>query len=87
MNNDHLFERAAQMLEAARPASGFRPETPEEWEKVRRAIEELMYASLVNSGKTEVEARVLAQLMFNSPIGALLHDVAFSEAAHVRTAK
>jgi hypothetical protein len=47
MNYDHLIERAAQMMAAARPASGFRPETPEEWEKVRRAIEELMYASMV----------------------------------------
>ena len=84
MNYDHLFDRAVQMMAAARPVSGFRPETPEEWEKVRRAIEELMYACMVRSGKNEAEARVLAHVMFTSPMGALLLDMAFSEAAHVR---
>lgn len=87
MKYDHLFERAAQMMEAARPASGFRPETTEEWLGLARAVEELMYASLVYSGKSEAEARVLAHVMFNSPIGAFLLDMAFSEATHVPTEK
>jgi hypothetical protein len=87
MNHDHLFEQAVEMLEAARPTSGFRPETTEEWIKVRRAVEELMFASLVYSGKSGAEARVLSRLAICSPIGAALIDTAFSEAAHVRKEK
>lgn len=84
MNYDHLFERAAQMMEAARPESGFRPETTEEWLKLRRAVEELLYASIVSSGKSEAEARALAQLTIWSPFGAALIDIAFSEEAHAK---
>lgn len=84
MKYDHLFERAVEMLEAARPTSGFRPETTEEWLKVGHAVEEMMYASLVYSGKSEAEARALAQLAIWSPLGSVLLDIAFSESAHVR---
>ena len=84
MNYDHLFERAAQMMEAARPASGFRPETTEEWLKLRRGVEELLYASIVSSGKSEAEARALAQLTIWSPFGSALIDIAFSEEAHAK---
>jgi hypothetical protein len=38
------FDRAFAMWDAARPTSGFRPETPEEWRRVLRANEEMGYA-------------------------------------------
>lgn len=87
MNYDHLFERAVKMMEGARPASGFRPETTEEWLCLARAVEELMYASLVCTGKSETDARTLAHLTIWSPFGRALIDIGFSEAAHVPTEK
>lgn len=82
MNYDHHFRKAMQMLEAAKPASGFRPETPDEWLKLLRAYEEMGYACLRQAGMKSAEARALAKQTFGSPASLILLDAAFSEAAH-----
>ncbi len=84
MSHDHHFQKAMQMLEAAKPASGFRPETPAEWLKVLRAHEEMGYACLRQSGMQDAQARALAKKTFGSPAILMLLDIAFSEAAHAK---
>ena len=78
------FEKAMCMLEAARPASGFRPETPQEWRALQAAEEELLFATLVGGGMAPESARHLARVTFNGPLGKFLIDLAFSEEAHVK---
>lgn len=84
MNYDHHFRKAMLMLEAAKPASGFRPETPKEWNKLLRAHEEMVFASLCQAGMQNKQARALAKQFFCSPVGRMLLDSAFSEAAHAK---
>jgi hypothetical protein len=84
MSHDHHFRKAMQMLEAAKPASGFRPETPAEWRTLLRAHEEMIYACLRKAGKSDAQARVIAKQTFSSPIGLSVIDIAFSEAAHAK---
>ncbi len=79
MNCDHHFLKAMQMLEDARPASGFRPETTAEWQKLLRALEEMGYASLRASGLSDAQARDLAHQTYGNPCSLLLLDLAFSE--------
>lgn len=76
--NKHL-RRAMAMLEAARPASGFRPETPEEWNRLLRAEEEICYAVSRKAGLADLEARQLARQIFGGSAGMLLLNIAFSE--------
>lgn len=84
MNYDHHFRKAMQMLEAAKPASGFRPETPVEWRTLLRAHEEMGYACLRQAGMQDAQARALAKQTFGSPASLILLDIAFSEAAHAK---
>lgn len=76
------FRKAVLMMEAARPASGCRPETPAEWDRVIRAHEELGYAMYRESGMPEPEARALAQQTHGGMAGRLLLSIAFGEDRH-----
>jgi hypothetical protein len=84
MNYDHHFRKAMQMLEAAKPASGFRPETPDEWLKLLRANEEMGYAIFRSSGMKDAEARTIAKQTFGSIASLMLLDIAFSENAYAK---
>ena len=77
----HL-KKAFAMVEAARPASGFRPETQEEWTRLLAALEELGYAMYRDNGMSKKEARRLAQQIHNGPIGFSLLDIVFREDGH-----
>lgn len=79
MSHDRHFRKAMQMVEDARPTSGFRPETPTEWLKLLRAHEEMGYAVLRTAGMSDKQARELAQQTFGSPASLLLLDIAFSD--------
>jgi hypothetical protein len=76
---DDYTQYAIEMLEAARPASGFRPETPEEWVKLQNAIEELCFAMFRMSGSSDTAARQLARQIYGGPTGLLLLDLAYRE--------
>ena len=76
--NDYLKE-ALLMVQAATPASGFRPETPEEWRNAQRASEELGYAMFRQGGLDEKSARKLANEISGGLAGFLLLDIAFRE--------
>jgi hypothetical protein len=75
MNKD--LKKAVDMLNAAKPASGFRPETPQEWEVLQIANEEFGYAMFKENGMTNTQARQLAKLIYGGPAGRLLLEMAF----------
>ena len=80
----HL-KRAVQMVNAARPASGFRPETPEEWAAVQDAAIQFGYALMRESGLSHVQATDFAKNVYGGASGRLLLDIAFSEDGHVNS--
>lgn len=73
------IRRAVAMMEAARPASGYRPESDAEWQKALRATEELTYAMYRESGVPAKKARALAQLIHSGETGMRLLRSAFKE--------
>lgn len=77
----HL-QRAMAMWEAARPASGFRPATPEEWQRLQRAQEEMGYATYREAGMPDKLARALARETHGGTAGLMLLQAAFGESDH-----
>jgi hypothetical protein len=75
-------KKAFEMMRAARPASGFRPETPEEWTRLLAALEEVGYAMYRDNGLSSKEARRLAKQTHSGPIGLSLLEIGFSEDNH-----
>ena len=75
---DYL-KKSVEMVMASKPASGFRPETTEEWQKVHAASEELDYAILRQGGMSEAAARKLANEIYVGLAGWMLLDIAFRE--------
>lgn len=78
---DYLI-KALLMVEAAKPASGFRPETPQEWRNAQKASEELGYAMFRQGGLDKKSARKLANEVYGGVAGRLLLEIAFSEDRH-----
>jgi hypothetical protein len=70
------------MMKAAKPASGFRPETPLEWDRLLRAHEEFGYAIYRTCGIADEEARALASQTHGGPAGRLSLKIAFSGDRH-----
>jgi hypothetical protein len=79
--NKH-FQKAFDAMAAAKPASGFRPESEAEWAALQKANEEMGYAMFRSSGKSNVEARALADAIYGGAAGQLLLRMAFSEDRH-----
>lgn len=75
MNKD--LKKAVDMLSAAKPASGVRPETPQEWEALQLATVEFGYAMFKENGMTNTQARHFAKLIYGGPAGRLLLEMAF----------
>jgi len=77
-----LYPTAFRAMEAARPASGFCPETETEWLNLQKAQEELGYAMFRDFGKSETEARALANVIYGGAAGRRLLHIAFSGDHH-----
>lgn len=73
--NKHV-EKAIEMMNAAKPASGVCPQTEAEWVKLQHANVELQYAMFRSMGKTDKEARNLASVMGGSA-GRMLLELVF----------
>lgn len=73
---DYL-RKAIEMLNAAKPASGFRPETPQEWDALLKANEELGYAMFRQQGISNTQARQLAKQIYGGQAGRLLLEISF----------
>lgn len=84
--NIHL-KKAVQMVNAARPTSGFRPDTPEEWAAVQDAAHQFGYALMRESGLSHVQATDFAQKVYGGAAGRLLLDIALSEVGDVNSGK
>lgn len=74
-----LMRKAMHMLEAATPASGFKPETSEEWDRLLKAYEELGYAIYCEGGMPPQEARHLARQTHGGLVGRTLLEIGFME--------
>ncbi len=73
------FHKAEAMLRAAKPASGFRPQTQAEWLALLKAHEEKMYAVLRTAGQPAAQARAMAHAIYGGAAGLMLLDIAFKE--------
>lgn len=76
------IKKAIEMVEAARPASGFRPETESEWNALQAALLEFGYAMFHANGMSATKARELATQVYGGAGGRLLIDLAFKDHAH-----
>ena len=74
---DRHSRRAMEMLAAAPPKSGYRPETEEEWRNVQRALEELGFAMFVNAGAPEEKARKAAHEIYGGLAGRVLMQIGY----------
>lgn len=62
-------------LNEAIPASGFRPETEEEWAKAQNALIAVGYASFQKSGLPKKKAKELAQSIYGGATGRMLLEL------------
>jgi hypothetical protein len=73
---------AMQMMEKARPVSGYRPETPQEWDRLLIAFEELGFAMYCDLGMSTGEARRLAKQTHSGQAGLVLLQIGFEGYDH-----
>ena len=79
---DNLIKSAFERVGAARPASGFRPETESEWNALQAALLELGYAMFHANGMSAKKARELATTIYGGVAGRLLIELAFKDQKH-----
>lgn len=75
-----LIRKAFRRLDAARPASGLRPETEAEWRKLQAAnilLSEAMHRAM---GAGKAEARRIARLIMGGPAGRTLIEFGLDQA-------
>ena len=69
---DRALAKAILAVEAARPRSGYRPETEDEWNRLVAANEKMGYAMYLKMGKPKDIARGLARVTHGGAVGRLL---------------
>ena len=74
--NKHT-RKAMEMMKAAIPESGFCPESPQEWDRLQLAQEELAYAMYRDKGMSNAQARQLAKQIYGGQAGRLLLEMSF----------
>lgn len=79
---DDVLRTAAQKLKAAVPASGFRPQTPDEWERAHEALIECGYSMFQHLGLPQEQARAMAEAIYGGQSGLILLDAALQEHGH-----
>ena len=72
-------KKAFEVLEAARPASGFMPSTPEEWRTLQNASIEMGVAMFRDMGMSKFEARKLSNQIYGGAAGLLMLQLSFRE--------
>jgi hypothetical protein len=80
------MQRAIDLWMAACPRSGCRPGNEEEWERVLRACEELVYAGLVAEGYDPVITRAAIRNLHRKPGVRVFMDVIFDELEAIQNA-
>ena len=69
---ERAMGKAIDALEAARPRSGYRPETEAEWSRLVAANEKMAFAMYWMMGKSKAKARELARKTHGGEAGRLL---------------
>lgn len=72
------MRKAFEMMAAARPASGMAPTSEAEWARAHRAVQELVFAMIADSGVEPSRARALSRVCSELPIGRKLLEQAYS---------
>jgi hypothetical protein len=71
------LQRLYRLVEAARPKSGFQPQTPAEERQLQEAIVALNTFMLEDQGMPQARAKELAQKIYGGPDGLRLMKLAF----------
>jgi hypothetical protein len=71
-------QKAIAMMNAAKPKSGFKPDTPEEQRNLQAALKDFSYAMYRDAGINDQEARMVANLI-GGDVGEMLLRLAFKE--------
>ncbi len=74
---NELMQKASEKLEAARPRSGFLPETEAEWKKLQEAVKFLSYAQYRELGLPSKQAKEIAEYIFGGSGGRLLLELGY----------
>ena len=73
-----LMKKAIEKMEAARPASGFRPTNESEWQRLQEAIKYLAYVSYVEMGYSKSKAHEIAEIVHGGHAGRLLLEISYA---------
>jgi len=76
---DRAFAKAMHALDAARPQSGYRPETEEEWNRLVAANEKMAFAMYLKMGQNKDKARALARMTSGGAVGRLLLEISLKD--------
>lgn len=77
-----LMKAAAKKIKDATPSSGFRPQTPVEWERAHDALIESGYLMFLHLGHPHEKARALADALFGGNNGLTLLNAALRDVSH-----
>ncbi len=72
-----LMRQAIEGMEAARPKSGFLPETEAEWQKLQDAVKFLAYVQYIELGLPCKKAKELAEYIHGGVGGRLLLELGY----------
>ena len=76
---DRAFAKAMHALDAARPQSGYRPETEEEWNRLVAANEKMAIAMYMKLGNSKAKARELSRKTHGGEAGRLLLEISLRD--------
>lgn len=76
-HKESYTQSAIDKMIAAKPASGFKPETDAEWQKAQEALLAMGYAMLRAGGMAHQQAEQLAELIYGGSAGRLLMEIGF----------
>ncbi len=72
-----LAQQAIERMEAARPKSGFMPETEDEWRKLQDAVKFLAYVMYLETGLPIEKANELAEYFHGGVGGRLVLELGY----------
>jgi hypothetical protein len=70
--SDKEFQRGIEMMKSSTPDGNTWPRNEDEWSKAVAALEQLGYATYLESGMPEAKARALAHMTHGGQAGRLL---------------
>lgn len=84
---DYHVKKYAETLSKAIPASGYRPQTHQEWVRLQRAMIDASYYYYRGLGATKTEAKRMARVIHGGLAGRLLLQMSFAEPEYQEVAQ